>query len=69
MLVIVVLLRTGLSRLVIAILNPGYVFTNLKDAQDELSPAINDLTPKGCKNLPVPFMTDGDDLGEKDVIV
>jgi hypothetical protein len=24
--------RTGLSRLVIAILNPGYVFTNLKDA-------------------------------------
>jgi len=52
-----------MSRLIIAILNPGHVFTNLKEAQDELSPAVNDLIPKGCKNLPVPFMTDGDDIG------
>ncbi|EAR90517.1 methyltransferase domain protein (macronuclear) [Tetrahymena thermophila SB210] len=60
--------QAGYSRLIIAILNPGYVFSSMKEVQDELCPAVNDLIPKGCKNLPVPFITDGDEIGDKDVI-
>ena len=57
--------RTGLSRLVIVILNPGHSFASLKQVQDEISPIMNELYPKNCSNVPCPFMTDGDDLGGK----
>lgn len=52
-----------MSRLIIARLNPGHTFESLKSIQDELSNAMKDLTPKGCKNAPCPFMTDGDEIG------
>ncbi|KRX03797.1 hypothetical protein PPERSA_04305 [Pseudocohnilembus persalinus] len=61
--------QTRMSRLIVAILNPGFIFDDLKKVQKELSPALQDVIPKGCSNTPVPFMTDADELGEKGIIV
>jgi hypothetical protein len=43
-------------------MNAGHMFESLKAVQSELSPAVNELTPKGCSNKPCPFMTDGDEI-------
>ena len=55
--------RTGMSRLIIAVMNPGHTFTSMKAIQTELNDAIISLIPKNCANPSVPFMTDGDELG------
>ena len=52
-----------MSRLLIAIMNPGHEFTNLKVVQEELSEIVPGLIPKDCSNPKVPFMTDGDEIG------
>ncbi len=57
-----------MSRLLIAILNPGHEFINLKDIQDELSGVVPDLIPKDCCNPKIPFMTDGDEIGEREIL-
>ncbi|EGR27714.1 hypothetical protein IMG5_190700 [Ichthyophthirius multifiliis] len=61
--------QVGFSRLIIAILNPGFSFGNLQAVQGELSPAVDNLTPKGCKNKPVPFLTDGDQIGKRNALL
>lgn len=55
--------QVGVSRLVIVRLNPGHKFDNLKVVQQEITPVMQDLIPKKCTNIPVPFMTDGDEIG------
>ena len=54
-----------MSRLVIVLLNSGHIFTNMKAIQAELSPIIQRVIPDNCSNLPCPYMTDGDELGER----
>ena len=54
-----------MSRLVIVLLNSGHVFTNMKTIQAELNPIIQRVIPDNCSNLPCPYMTDGDELGER----
>ena len=54
-----------MSRLIIVLLNSGHIFTNMKDIQNELNPMINKLIPETCTNLPCPYLTDGDELGER----
>lgn len=51
-----------MSRLILARLNAGHSFESLKSVQKELSPVVEELTPKGCSNKPCPFMTDGDEI-------
>lgn len=46
-------------------MNPGFSFTSLKSVQSELTPVIQGLIPENCTNLPVPYLTDGDELGER----
>ena len=29
---------------------------------------MKQLIPKGCTNIPCPFLTDGDEIGEKNII-
>lgn len=57
-----------MSRLVIARMNPGHKFDNMKLVQQELSDPMRGLIPKGCTNQPCPFMTDGDEIGNKVII-
>ena len=54
-----------MSRLVIVLLNPGQVFTNMKNIQTELNPIMQKIIPENCSNLPCPYLTDGDELGER----
>lgn len=54
-----------MSRLVIVLLNSGHIFTNMKTIQAELNPIIQRVIPESCSNLPCPYMTDGDELGER----
>ena len=61
-------IRTQMSRLIIALLNSGNEFTNMKEIQSELSKVVQDIIPNGCKNFPCPFMTDGDELGGSKII-
>ncbi len=56
--------RSGMSRLMIAIMNPGHKFGDMKAIQKELSEIVKDLAPKDCSNQ-IPFMTDGDEVGGK----
>lgn len=46
----------------IAIMNPGHVFSDMKTIQKELNEAVKELAPKECKDK-IPFMTDGDEIG------
>ncbi|CAD8060411.1 unnamed protein product [Paramecium primaurelia] len=57
-----------MSRCVIARMNPGHKFNNMKQVQQELSEPMKQLIPKGCTNIPCPFLTDGDEIGEKNII-
>lgn len=57
-----------MSRLVIARMNAGHKFENMKEVQQELSEPMRGLIPKGCTNQPCPFMTDGDEIGEKQIV-
>lgn len=54
-----------MSRLIITLLNPGFIFTNMKEIQNELNPIILKLIPDNCTNLPCPYLTDGDEIGER----
>ena len=29
---------------------------------------MQDLIPKKCTNIPVPYMTDGDEIGQKNIL-
>lgn len=40
----------------------------MKDAQNELTPFLLPVIPFNCQNTPCPFMTDGDEIGNKLVI-
>ncbi len=57
-----------MSRLIVARMNAGHSFESLKAVQKELSPAIEELTPKGCTNKPCPFMADGDEIGDRKIL-
>lgn len=57
-----------MSRLIIVLLNPGFSFTNLKSIQNELNPMIQQIIPENCSNQPCPYLTDGDELGERILI-
>ena len=54
-----------MSRLIIILLNPGFTFNNMKEIQSELNPVILRIIPENCTNLPCPYLTDGDELGER----
>lgn len=44
------------------------VVSGIGQVQTELSATVIDLQPEKCSNTPVPFMTDGECLGQKVVL-
>ena len=57
-----------MGRFIVARMNSGHTFKSLKAVQEELSPAIEQLTPRGCSNRPCPFMADGAEIWDKRVL-
>jgi hypothetical protein len=43
----------------------GNEFGSFEAVKQELNPAIRELLPKGCNPTDVPYVTDGDELGER----
>lgn len=58
----------GFTRLVIASLHRGHVYTNLEEIKTELSKKVMELAPPGLsKTAQVPFLTASSDIGNRDI--
>lgn len=58
-----------MSRVIVVILGHGHTFGSTEEITKELSPKIIELAPENCSNInEMPFMTAGNDIGEKSII-